>query len=155
MNDRTGIWAGRFIIGLLMVLSLACIIPGGFLYGWVISEELVFDAPFIELQLFGWTLGLLSSALIGVGLFIAGIALRLSDAPQARLASLILSLLALGFIILTYAIFSETYGFEGPRDMLRIGCIVYLLVVVAPPFLHWSSAPPATPSSPPPGEGAP
>lgn len=148
-DDKTGLWAGRILLGLLALLSLACILSGGFFYGWVVSDYLQDDKPFAGLQMLGWILGLLAAGVVSVGMLLAGVLFRLMPWSRAPLASLGLAILAVSFVMLTYLVFSDTGNGGNSIEVvaLRGVCIVYLFLIALPPFLHWLRAKP-TPAIP-------
>ena len=88
-------------------------------------------------------------------LIIFGLMLRLLDWRRAPLASLVLAVLGTGFIIATYLIFSDTNTTSDSIEVVFLQgcCIVLLLLVALPPFLHWAMAKPQ--SLPPPLEPRP
>jgi hypothetical protein len=143
-DDKTGLWAGRLLLGLLALLSAAFMVSGGFFYGWVVADYLQYDSPFTGLQMLGWMLGLFAAGVVSVGLLLAGVLFRLMPWSRAPLASLALAMTAVGFVILTYLVFSDT-GHGGDSIevvVLRGVCIIYLFVIALPPFLHWVKAKP-------------
>ena len=146
----TGLWAGRLLLGLLAALSLACILSGGILYGWIVTDYLAGVGPFIGLQLLGWMIRLVAAAVVSVGLLIAGIVLRLVSWSHAPLASLGLAIIAVAFVMLTYLVFSDTGNGNDSFEVVALqgACILCLILIALPPFLHWARAKPV-PSQPP------
>lgn len=143
-DDKTGLWAGRLLLGLLALLSVAFILSGGFFYGWVVADYLQYDSPFTGLQMLGWMLGLFAAGTVSIGLLLAGVLFRLMPWPRAPLASLGLAVTAVAFVILTYVVFSDTgHGSDSIEVVaLRGACIIYLFLIALPPFLHWVKAKP-------------
>lgn len=154
-NETTGVWAGRIALGLLAALSLACIITGGIFYGWVVGDYLQDDSPFVGLQMLGWILGLMAAGVVMAGFLLAGLVFRFLPWQQAPLASLGLSIVAVLFIIATYLVFSDTgHGGDSIEVVLLQGaCILCLIIVALPPFLHWARAKPMPVTIEPPGAG--
>jgi hypothetical protein len=143
-DDKTGPWAGRILLGLLALLSAACVMSGGFFYVWIVADYLQHHSPFVGLQMLGWMLGLFSAGVISAGLLLAGVLLRLLPWPRAPLASLGLAIAAVAFVILTCLVFSDTgNGGDSIEVVVLHGvCILYLFLIALPPFLHWLKAKP-------------
>lgn len=145
MNDGTEgryTWVGLTLLGLLALLSLACIAVGGIFYIWIFIDWSQGSSGFTGLQMIGWLFGLIAAAVIGLGLMLAGLLLRFPRWHHAPLASLALAVLSTGLIIMTYLVYSDTGN--GPDSievvLLQAGCIVALFVVPLPLFLHWLQA---------------
>lgn len=151
-EDTMGLWAGRVVLGLLALSSLACILSGGFFYVWIVAEYLEDGGPWTGLQMIAWLIGLVAAGVVALGFVIGGIALRLFPSPQAPLASLGLAIVAVGFVIVTYLVFSDTgHGSDSIEVVVLQGlCLVYLPLVPLPPFLHWLRARPDTAAPRPP-----
>ena len=143
-NDTAGAWAGWLVLGLLATMSAIFILPAGFLYIWILADYLQAGKPFEGLNMIGWVAGVICAGLIGAGLILPGIMFRLMAWPRAPLASLVLAVLSVLFVMLTYVVYSDTGNGSDSIEvvMLQAGCIIGLLVVALPPFLHWSMAKP-------------
>lgn len=154
-NETTGVWVGRIALGLLAVLSLACIVTGGIFYFWVVGDYLQDDSPFVGLQMLGWILGLMAAGVVMAGFLLAGLLFRFLPWSHAPLASLILSIVSVFFVIATYLVFSDTGNGDNSIEvvLLQGACIVCLIVVALPPFLHWARAKPKPVAVDPPGAG--
>ena len=141
-NDTAGAWAGWLVLGLLGTLSAIFILPAGFLYIWILADYLQAAKPFEGLNMIGWIAGVICAALIGTGLIVPGIMFRLMAWRRAPLASLVLAIISVLFVMLTYVVYSDTANGSDSIEvvMLQAGCIIGLLVVALPPFLHWSMA---------------
>jgi hypothetical protein len=136
-TDTAGIWAGRVALGIFAVLSLICIGLGGSVFaasvaGWYESHDGVED-------LISWIFGLTAAVVVAAGFLFAGLAFRFLRWSGAPILSLLLSILSAGFIILTYSIFSKTGRTDDSIEVVFLQgvCIVLLLLVALPPFLHW------------------
>lgn len=151
-HDRTNLWAGRILLGVLALLSLALVVSGGFFYAWIVADYLEDGSPFTGLQMLGWMLGLLAAGVVSVGLVLAGVLFRLVPWSRAPLASLGLAMTSVAFVILTYLVFSDTGNGRDSIEILALrgACIMNLLLVALPPFLHWVRAKPKPVASHPP-----
>lgn len=138
-NSTGSPWLIWILFGLMGLVSLACIGTGGTAWAYGVQTWAQHDYLFSGWQMLDWFIGLLGAALVGVGLLISGFFFRFVRWPKAHLASLALSIMNLAFILVTYAIYSQTSdGLSSPEKlMLQAGCILGLFVVVLPPFLHW------------------
>jgi hypothetical protein len=132
-------WLRWSVLGLLALLSLACIGAGGFLYVWIVADWLQSHSSFSGLQMIGWMAGLIAAAVVGVGFLFAGLFLRFLQWPHAPLASLLLAVFSAGFIIVTYQVFSDTGNGSDSIEvvLLQGACIAGLFAIALPPFLHW------------------
>lgn len=101
-------WIGWIMMALLALLGLACIVSGGIFYVWIFADWLQGSGGFTGLQVIGWIVGLIAAAVIGVGLALAGLFLRFLSWAHAPLASLVLSIVSTGFILMTYLVYSDT-----------------------------------------------
>ena len=145
MNQETGsgnAWLLWALFGLMALVSLACIGTGGTVWAYGIQTWADHGHVFSGWQMLDWFVGLLGATLAGVGLLIAGFLFRFVRWQKAPLASLVLSILSLAFILGTYAIYSQSQSDMESADMilLQAGSFVGLFLVVLPPFLHWNMA---------------
>lgn len=136
-TDKTGIWAGRAAFAIFALLGLACLALGGSVFTASVSAW--YDGGDGLKDMLSWIFGLVAAVVVAAGLLFAGLALRFMRWGGAPKASLLLSILSAGFVILTYWIFSKT---GNPSDSIEVVilqgiCILLLFVVSLPPFLHW------------------
>lgn len=125
--------------------GLALLVPGAFVYLTVVGEWADRSTGFSGIDgAVGWLFGLCAAAAIAVALIIAGIMLRLAHWRRAPLASLCLAVLSVAFIIATYIVFSDTDTTDDSIEIVLLQgcCIVALLAVALPPFLHWVTTKP-------------
>jgi hypothetical protein len=136
-TDTAGIWAGRVALGIFAMLSLVCVILGGGVFG--ASVEAWYESHDGLKDLLSWIFGLTGAAVVASGLLFAGLAFRFMRWGGAPMLSLLLSILSAGFVIFTYSVFSKTGHPDDSIEIvfLRGMCIVLLLIVALPPFLHW------------------
>jgi hypothetical protein len=138
IEDRIS-WVRWVGLGVLGVLSLACIVTGGIFYGWIFADWMQGSGGFRGLQMIGWLVGLAAAAVIGAGLVFAGLFLRFLPWVHAPLASLLLAVVSAGFILFTYLVYSDTGNGGDSIEvvLLQAGCIIGLFIGPLPPFLHW------------------
>ena len=139
-GDAVGTSARWILLAVLGIVGLGLLIPGGMVYLTVIGEWADRGNGFSGIEgAIGWLFGLCAAAAILAGLIIAGVMLRLAHWDRAPLASLFLAVLSVGFIIGTYFVFSDTNTSDNSIEVVFLQgcCIVALLVVALPPFLHW------------------
>ncbi|MGV3552954.1 hypothetical protein [Rhizobium sp.] len=142
MTDITETTGIRVWHVLLALLSLALMLAGGIFYVWVVIDYLEDDSPFVDLQMLGWMFGLFSAGTASIGLLLAGVLLRLIPWRNAPRASLAVAIVSLILTAITYWVFSDLdharYGTE--LLILRAACILHVLIIALPPFLHWLKA---------------
>jgi hypothetical protein len=146
-DDRANSLAGWILIVILGAIGVCLIAAGGSVYAFIVGEWADSASGFSGPEGWvGWIFGMAAALAIAVGLIFVGIGLRLARWRHAPLASLGLSVLAVGFIIFTYYVFSDTNTSSDSFEILLLqGCCILLLLLVAlPPFLHWAMAKPAT-----------
>ncbi|UVC08357.1 hypothetical protein IHQ71_24940 [Rhizobium sp. TH2] len=139
-GDAVGTSARWILLAVLGVVSLGLLVPGGLVYLTVVGEWADSSRGFAGIEgAIGWLFGLCATAAIAAGLIIVGVMLRLAHWDRAPLASLFLAVLSVGFIIGTYFVFSDTNTTDNSIEVVFLQgcCIVALLVVALPPFLHW------------------
>lgn len=142
-NDvGAGVWVKRIVLGLLAVASFCLIVAGGIFYVWIIADWLQDSDGFTGLQMIAWFVGLVAAAVIGVGLLLVGLVFRFLDWEYAPRASLVLSIISVCFVIHTYLVFSTINSNADSIELvvLQGGCMLGLLLVWLPPFLHWMFA---------------
>lgn len=150
-DDRAGSIAGWILIAIFGVVALGLLFIGSTVYYMIIVEWADSASGFSGPEGWvGWIFGMAAAIAIGLGLLLVGICLRLARWRHAPLASLVLSVLAVGFIIFTYYVFSDTNTSSESFEILLLQgcCIILLLLVALPPFLHWAMAKPAITSLP-------
>lgn len=139
--------AGWILIVIFGVIALGLLVVGSTVY-YMIIEEWANRAPATAFRgpegWVSWIFGVCAAIAIGLGLVLVGICIRLARASRGPLASLALSVLSVGFIIFTYYVFSDTNtsGDSFEVVLLQGCCILLLLMVSLPPFLHWALAKP-------------
>ena len=139
-----GGWAGWILASILAVIGLGLTGTGGVIYWAVVANWAESADGFKGIEgAVDWIFGLAAAGSISAGLLVLGICLRLIRWKHAALASLVLSISSVGFIIFTYGVFSDTNTTENSIEVvfLRACCIVLLLLVALPPFLHWWTSP--------------
>lgn len=139
-SDAVGTSARWILLVVLGAVSLGLLLPGGFVYLTVLSEWAERSSGFTGIEgAIGWLFGLCAAGAIAAGLIIAGVMLRLARWDRAPLASLCLAVLSVAFIIATYFIFSDTNKSANSIEVVFLQgcCILALLAVALPPFLHW------------------
>jgi hypothetical protein len=144
-GDAVGTSARWILLAVLGIAGLGLLIPGGLVYLTVIGEWADSSNGFSGIEgAIGWLFGLCAAAAIAAGLIIAGVMLRLAHWDRSPLGSLCLAVLSVGFIIGTYFVFSDTNTTENSIEVVFLQgcCIVALLTVALPPFLHWVMAKP-------------
>lgn len=155
-NDVPASLAKWILLAVLAVISLGLILPGATVYMMVVSEWAESSNGFHGIEgAVGWLFGLCAAAAIAAGLVIFGIMIRLLHRQWAPLASLGLAVIATGFIVATYLVFSDTGNGSDSIEVffLMVCCIILLLAVALPPFLHWALAKPEPVVIEPPGAG--
>ena len=140
-QDKAGSAARIVMLVILAIIALVLALPGAIVY-WAVVEEWAGDPRgFHDIEgAINWLFGVCATGAIAVGLIIFGVMLRLLHWRGAPLASLVLAVLCTGFIIATYLIFSDTNTTADSIEVvfLQGSCIVLLLLVALPPFLHWA-----------------
>lgn len=145
-DDRADSLAGWILIAIFGAIGIGLIAVGGSVYSFIVGEWAetanVFRGPEGWI---GWILGMAAAIAVGIGAALVGICLRIARWSRAPLASLVLSVLAVGFIIFTYYVFSDTNTSSDSFEIVLLQgcCIVMLIIVALPPFLHWAMAKPA------------
>lgn len=144
-HDKVGSGARIVLLVILGIVALALTVPGVIVY-WIVVEDWAGDASgFHDIDgAINWLFGLCAAGAIAAGIIVMGTILRVIRWKQARLASLALAVLSTGFIIATYLIFSDTNTTSDSIEVVFLqGCCILLLLLVAlPPFLHWVMAKP-------------
>lgn len=144
-QDRVGTGARIALLVILGVVALVVLIPGITVY-WMVIEDWAADGRgFHDIDgAINWFFGVCAAIAIAAGLIIVGVMLRLLSWRRATLASLVLSIASVGFIIATYWVFSDTNTSSDSIEVVILQgcCIVMLLLVALPPFLHWALAKP-------------
>ena len=144
-QDKVGSGARIVLLVILGIVALVLALPGAIVY-WVVVEDWAGDPRgFHDIDgAVNWLFGVCATGAIAAGLVIIGVMLRLLRWRRAPLASLALAVLSTGFIIATYLIFSDTNTTPDSIEVVFLQgcCIVLLLIVVLPPFLHWAFAKP-------------
>lgn len=133
------------LLVVLGIVTLTFAVPGVTVY-WMSVEDWATDPQgFHDIDgAINWLFGISAAAAIAIGLVVFGVMLRLLPWHRAPLASLGLAVLSTGFVIATYLIFSDTNTSSDSIEVvfLQACCIVMLLIVALPPFLHWAMARP-------------
>lgn len=145
-DDRADSLAGWILIVIFGVIALGLLFVGSTVYFMIVVEWADSTNGFSGPEGWvGWIFGVAAALAIGVGLILVGICVRLARWSHGPLASLALSVLSVGFIIFTYYVFSDTNTSPDSFEIVLLqGCCILLLLVVAlPPFLHWAMAKPA------------
>jgi hypothetical protein len=144
-QDKVGSGARIVVLVILGIIALVLALPGAAVY-WAVVEDWAGDPRgFHDIDgAINWLFGVCATGAIAVGLIFFGVMLRLIHWRRAPLASLVLAVLSAGFIIATYLIFSDTNTTPDSIEVVFLQgcCIVLLLLVVLPPFLHWAMAKP-------------
>lgn len=146
--DRLASW---ILIAILVVPGLCLLFFGGLIYFTVVDGWAGSRGGFSGAEgAIGWLFGMGAAAAMATGLLLVGISFRLLRTRWAPLASLGLAVLSAGFVILTYYVFSDTNTSVDSIEIvfLQGSCIVLLLIVALPPFLHWAMAKPAATTAP-------
>ena len=146
-DDKADRLAGGILIVIFGTIALALIAAGGIVYLTVVGEWAGDSRGFHGIDgAVSWVIGIIASLVAALGLIFLGICLRLARWSRASLASLVLSVFSAGFIIFTYYVFSDTSTSSESFEVVLLQgcCIVLLLLVALPPFLHWAMARPAT-----------
>jgi uncharacterized membrane protein len=140
-QDRVGSGARIALLVILGIIAFVLALPGVVVY-WSVVEEWASDPRgFHDIEgAINWLFGVCATAAIAAALIIVGVMLRLLNWRRAPVASLALALLSTGFIIATYLIFSDTNTSSDSIEVVFLQgcCIVLLLLVALPPFLHWA-----------------
>jgi hypothetical protein len=150
--DTVGSTARIVVLVICAVLSLGLTLPGAALYATILDDWATDAHGFHGIEgAVGWILGVIAAGAIGAGLLFAGLFLRFLRWHLAPLASLALSIAGTGFIVATYFVFSDTQGSADSFEiiLLQAVCIVMLLLVPLPPFLHWAMTKPMPAPVPP------
>jgi hypothetical protein len=145
-DDRADGLAGSILILILGPVGLALLVFGGSVYFTVVGQWAVDPRGFHGIDgAVNWVIGILAAIAVAGGLILAGIVLRLMRWNRARLASLVLAILGASFVIGTYLVFSDASTSDDSFELVLLQgcCIVLLLLVALPPFLHWALAKPA------------
>jgi len=150
-DDRADSLAGWILIVIFGIVALGLLFVGSTIYYMIVVDWVESASGFRGPEGWvGWIFGVLSAIAIGVGLILVGICIRLARWSRAPLASLGLSVLSVGFIIFTYYVFSDTNTSSDSFEVVLLQgcCIVMLLLVALPPFLHWAMAKPVVANLP-------
>ncbi|MGV3552955.1 hypothetical protein [Rhizobium sp.] len=146
-QDRVGTGVRIVLLVVLGIVALTVLVPGVTVY-WMVVEDWAADGTgFRDIDgAINWLFGVCAAIAIAAGLIVIGVMLRLAAWRQSTLASLALSILSVGFIIATYWIFSDTNTSPDSIEVVFLQgcCIVLLLLVALPPFLHWAMAKPTS-----------
>lgn len=144
-EDKVGTGAKIVLLVVLGIVALVLALPGAIVYGAVVEDWAGDPRGFHDIDgAINWLFGICATGAIAAGLIIIGVMLRLLRWRQAPLASLALSVSSTAFIIATYLIFSDTNTTPGSIEVVFLQgcCIVLLLLVALPPFLHWAMSKP-------------
>jgi peptidoglycan/LPS O-acetylase OafA/YrhL len=140
-EDKVGTGAKIAVLVVLGIVALVFALPGAIVY-WAVVEDWAGDPRgFHGIDgAINWLFGVCATGAIAAGIIIIGVMLRLLRWRRAPLASLALSVLSTAFIIATYLIFSDTNTSPDSIEVVFLQgcCIVLLLLVALPPFLHWA-----------------
>ena len=140
-EDKVGTGAKIVVLVVLGIVALVFALPGATVY-WAVVEDWAGDPRgFHDIDgAINWLFGVCATGAIAAGIIIIGVMLRLLRWRRAPLASLALSVLSTAFIIATYLIFSDTNTSPDSIEVVFLQgcCIVLLLLVALPPFLHWA-----------------
>lgn len=150
-QDKVGSWARIILLAFLGFLALVFLLPGAFVYQTVVADWMNAPRGFDGIDgAVNWLFGVISAGSVSAGLIIVGIILRLVHWRKAPFASLALTAASTGFIIATYLIFSDTGTAPDSIEVMFLqGCCILLLLLVAlPPFLHWAMAKPESLQAP-------
>jgi hypothetical protein len=150
-DDKVGSWSRIILLTFLVLLALTLILPGAVVYQSVIEDWANDPRGFYGIEgAVNWIFGVCGAGAIAAGLIIVGVILRLMRQTWITLASLALSIASVGFIILTYYVFSDANTTSNSIEIvfLQACCIALLFLVALPPFLHWALAKPATAPAP-------
>lgn len=144
-DDKADNLAGWILTVIFGVIALGLLFIGSTVYYMIVTEWADSTSGFSGPEGWvGWIFGMAAAIANGVGAILLGICLRLGRWRGAPLASLALSLCAVGFVIFTYYVFSDTNTSSDSFEIVLLQgcCIVMLLLVALPPFLHWAMAKP-------------
>ena len=150
-QDKVATGARIVLLVILGIVALTFLAPGVIVYGAVVEGWAGNSRGFHDISgAINWLFGVCATGAIAVGLVVVGVMLRLLAWSRAALASLVLAVLSAAFIIATYWIFSDTDTSSDSIEVVFLQgyCIVLLLLVTLPPFLHWALAKPAQLSPP-------
>lgn len=145
-RDRVGSVARVILLAILAFFALGLALPGAAVYLTVVDDWASSPRGFYGIEgAIGWLFGIVAAGAIAIGLILGGIILRVVRWKRAPLASLFLSILAAGFVIATYLVFSDTNTTPDSIEIvfLQAASLVMLVLVALPPFLHWAMAKPA------------
>lgn len=144
-EDNVGSWARVILLAVLAFFALGFAVPGSVVYLAVIDDWAGGERGFHGIGgVIGWVFGVVAAGAISVGLILVGMFLRLLRWRHAPLASLFLAVLGAGFLMTTYLVFSDTRTTPDSIEIvfLQAACLIALVLVALPPFLHWSMARP-------------
>jgi hypothetical protein len=133
---KTG-WLGGTAGVLLVIMGLICLGIGGTPFSFVLSDWIAHGYVFENIEMaFDWVFGLIGAGIMALGLVFFGIFFRIVRWP---LGSLLLSAIAVGFLIATFVIYSRTGNAPDSIEIVLLEglSILGLFVVALPPFLHW------------------
>jgi hypothetical protein len=140
-EDKVGSAARVIVLAVLAFFALGLALPGAAVYLTVIDEWANSPRGFHSIEgAIDWLFGVIAAAAIVMGLILFGVMLRLLRWKRAPLASLILSMLAAGFVIATYLIFSDTDTAPDSIEIVFLQAVSLAMLILAalPPFLHWA-----------------
>jgi hypothetical protein len=144
-QDRVASGARIVMLAVLGIVALTFLGPGVVVYWGVVEQWASDPRGFHDIEgAIHWLFGVCAAGAIAAGMIPVGVMLRLLAWQRATLASLALAVLSTGFIIATYLIFSDTNTTLDSIEVVFLQgcCIVMLLLVALPPFLHWALAKP-------------
>lgn len=150
-EDKVGSAARVILLAVLAFFALGLALPGAAVYLTVIDEWSHSPRGFHSIEgAIGWLFGIIATGAIAIGLILAGIMLRVLRWQRAPLASLVLSIVAVGFVIVTYLVFSDTDTTPNSIEIvfLQAASLAMLVLVALPPFLHWAMAKPIAADAP-------
>ena len=144
-EDKVGSGARVILVAVLAFFALGLVLPGAAVYLTVVEDWANDPRGFYGIEgAIGWLFGVIAAGAIAIGLILAGIMLRVLRWRRAPLASLVLSILAAGFVIATYLVFSDTNTTPDSIEIvfLQAASLAMLVLAALPPFLHWAMAKP-------------
>ncbi len=131
---------GPLIFWLLATVALAALLAGSFLFVYSLAQWFANGHSFQGLNgAFDAIVGLFGSLAIVAAFFVIGILLRFARWQKAPQASLALCIVAAGFIIIAFVMFSGVLNsnFIAENSIAGILALLILLVIALPPLLHW------------------
>lgn len=151
-DQRADRLAGWILTAIFTGLGLFMIAVAATIYLPIVTYLLDDTRAFTRLEgMIGWTIGLAAAGAIALGLLLVALGIRFAPWHAAPMANLILSIIAIGFTFGTYYVFADIDASDDSIGMilLQAFCVITLLAVALPPFLHWAWAKPARALPPP------